>query len=212
VLSRLMLISLQPAQIPIMKVLGFVGFFGAGKGTAIQLISELTGAPAFSTSHEVAEECERRGLPTDRPTKVEVANDVRRKFGPGEFARRVVEKINALPSGTKLALVDSLRTQGEIDVLREAFGGGFELIYVEAGVKVRYERILKRHRDKGDELSFEEFVLSEEKENKPDAKPFEQNIGMVAHGADAVVLNDGQVGEMRENLKAFLRSKGLYQE
>lgn len=193
-----------------MKVLGFVGFFGAGKGTAIQIISELTGAPAFSTSHAVAEECQRRGLPTDRPVKVEVANDVRRKFGSGEFARRVVEKIKALPSGTKLALVDSLRTQGEIDVLREAFGHEFELIFVEAGVKVRYDRIKKRHRDKGDELSFEEFVLSEEKENHPDAKPFEQNIGRVAQGADSVIMNEGPVGEMRENLKAFLRSKGLY--
>jgi dephospho-CoA kinase len=193
-----------------MKVLGFVGFFGAGKGTAIQLIQELTGAAAFSTSDEITEECIRRGLGTDRPTKQEVANDIRKKFGPGEPARRVVEKMKALPKETKLALVDSLRTQGEIDVLREAFGKDFELIFVEAGVKVRYERIKKRHRDKGDELSFEDFVLSEEKENKPDAKPFEQNIGHVAHGADAVVLNEGQLDEMRENLKGFLRNRGLY--
>ena len=193
-----------------MKVLGFVGFFGAGKGTAIQLIKELTGAAAFSTSAEITDECLRRGLPTDRPTKVEVANDLRKKFGPGEPARRVVEKIKAMPAGAKLVLVDALRTQGEVDVLREAFGKDFELIFIEAGVKVRYERIKKRHRDKGDELSFEEFVLSEEKENKPDAKPFEQNIGHVAHGADAVILNDGQVDEMRENLKGFLRSKSLY--
>ncbi len=187
-----------------MKVLGFTGFFGAGKGTAIHLVSEMTGAAVFSTSEELADECRRRGLPTDRPTKYLVANDLREKFGPGELSRRVAEKIRKLPRTTKLALVDALRTHGEVQVFRDGFGKDFALVSIEAPAKARYERVSERARDKGDALSYEQFLDSEKKENRPDAKPFEQNLGAVAKLADYKISNDGSLKDLNQKLHEFL--------
>ncbi len=189
-----------------MKVLGFTGFFGAGKGTAISLIAQLTGAHVFSTSEEVGEECIRRGLSTDRANKQVVANDVRERFGPGEFSRRVVKKIQHLPAGTHLALVDALRTAGEVQVLRDSFGKDFALISIEAPAKLRYQRIHERQRDAGDELSFKEFMAAEALENKPDAQPFEQSLGAVGKLADYRIENTGSMDALQEKLKKLLHS------
>ncbi len=188
-----------------MKVIGFTGFFGAGKGTAISLVAQLTGASVFSTSDEVALECIARGLGTDRPTKQVVSNDVRAKLGPGEFSRRVVEKIRKLPPTAQYALVDALRTAGEIRVLRDAFGKDFCLVSIEAPAQLRYERIHARQRDAGDELSFQQFLESEQKENKPDALPHEQSLGAVARLADYRVENAGTTEELRGKLAKLIK-------
>ncbi len=192
-----------------MKVLGFTGFFGAGKGTAIQFIHELTGAEVFSTSEEVAEECSRRGLDASRPNKYVVANEVRARFGPGEFSRRIVEKIRRLPEGTRLALVDALRTAGEVQVLRDAFTKDFALVSVQAPPQVRYERVSSRARDRGDVLSYENFLESEEQENRPSAQPFEQNLGEVAELADYSIVNDGSLEELKAKVSDFVKKIGV---
>jgi dephospho-CoA kinase len=190
------------------KVLGFTGFFGAGKGTAINLVLQLTGASVFSTSEEVSLECLARGLTTDRQNKITVANEVRSKLGPGEFARRVVEKIRKLPPGTRLALVDALRTAGEVQVLQDAFGKDFTLISIDAPVELRYKRNFARNRDAGDALTFEQFVQMEARENKPDAKPFEQSLGVVGKMAEYHVDNAGTLEGLKEKLQELLKKIG----
>ncbi len=57
-----------------LKVIGFTGFFGAGKGTALSLVSKLTNASIYSTSEEISLELIKLGLPTDRLHKYELAN------------------------------------------------------------------------------------------------------------------------------------------
>ena len=187
-----------------LKVIGFTGFFGAGKGTALSLVSKLTNASIYSTSEEISLELIKLGLPTDRFHKYELANKRREEFGAGYWALRVVDKINLDINPVNVCLVDALRNVGEIEILKESFKENFILFSIEAPIKLRYSRILSRHRDSNDLLSYDDFIKSEEKENKPNPSKFEQSLSACALLADFHIDNSTSINELCIKLSSIL--------
>lgn len=177
--------------------LGLTGPNSAGKGVTAEHLVRAHGYHARSLSDVLREEAARRGLEPVRAVLIPLGNELRHARGPGALAEMVLDSL--VPP----ALVDSIRNPHEVAVLRRL--PGFRLISVDASLRVRFERSLRRRRA-GDPETLEEFVAREEQENSSD--PAAQQLRATAALADAVVLNDGTLEDLHARVDALLESLG----
>lgn len=73
-------------------IIGVAGTNASGKDTVANYL-KTKGYANYSLSDIVREECDKRGLPKDRDTLRELANELRRNFGNSVLAGRAMEKI-----------------------------------------------------------------------------------------------------------------------
>lgn len=191
-----------------MKVFGFCGTFGAGKGTAIEIfthiLSEKGTVYSFSTSDLFRAELRKKGLSTDRETLRTFANEMRKTHGAGYAGKLAVKAINEREPD--YALVDALRNPAEVDALKKFYGSDFTLIAIDAPIKLRYERTKTRNRGKEDQLTFEEFRASEELELKT-LDPNGQRIYDVMKMANEKIENSASEKELEQKLKELIQVK-----
>lgn len=178
-------------------IIGLTGTLGAGKGETAKILIQ-SGYVYHSCSDVLREELKKRGIEENIENLSKLGNEIRENFGAGELPRRLTAIIRK--NGEKKAIVDSLRSVGEIQELRKEHD--FILIAVEAPIELRYERVKKRGR-KGDDLSFEEFQKQEQAQMS--GKGVKQNLKKCIEMADYRVSNEGNLEELKENIEAVLR-------
>ncbi len=170
-------------------IIGITGTLGAGKGTVVGFLKE-RGFVHFSVRDFLIEEIKKRGLDVNRDNMVLVANDLRQKNG----AAYIVEELyrRAIRKGCD-AVIESVRCVGEVEALRGK--DGFVLWAVDADIESRYARIVERG-GCTDKVSFQEFVLQEEREmmNKDINK---QNLKGCIEMANVRIRNDWTVEELK---------------
>lgn len=170
-----------------MIIIGITGSQGAGKGTVVEYLKTHKGFIHFSARVLLAEELEKRGLPTnDRNNFRTVANDLRSLHSPSYIIEQLYRKAEEADTD---CIIESIRTTGEIDALRKI--GHFYLFAVTADLPTRYERILLRGSET-DNVSFEEFVEQNKKE-EASTDPHNPNISACVAKADFVIENNGDV-------------------
>jgi dephospho-CoA kinase len=177
-------------------IIGITGTLGAGKGTVVEYLVKTRGFKHFSARAFWNEEIARRGLPSNRDTMTEVANDLRAKYGSDYFVRTALDR--AKKAGGN-AVLESIRTVGEAKVLKSHEGA---LWAVDADIKKRYERIAKRASET-DSVSFERFVADEKRESE-NSDPTKQNLLAVIAMADVTIRNDGTVEELHKKVDEIL--------
>jgi len=155
------------------------------------------GFSIHSLSDVVREEAAARGLPPERGHLIEVGNDLRRRFGPGALAERIVPRLGARD------VVDSIRNPAEVAVLRRL--PGFVLARVTAPVATRFQRSLARARP-GDPDTLEAFRRREGQENASD--PSGQQLDRTAALADVVLDNDGDLETLEGAVHRLLAECG----
>ncbi len=178
-------------------IIGLTGTLGAGKTTFVDVLKAL-GFGHYSVRGFLSEELERRGLPVTRKNMVNVANELRKKFGSGYIAEQLYER--ARKHGGDCVL-ESIRTLGEVDALKAR--DEFFLIGVDADRKERYKRIKERNSET-DKISFEDFVAQEEREMHSD-DPNKQNIRACMDRADYFFYTDYDRTE--KSIEAFTTGK-----
>jgi len=143
------------------------------------------------------QEIEKRGLPINRDSMVEVANDLRAKFNPSYIVEQLYEQAKA---NGKNAIIESLRAVGEVEALQQK--EDFLFFAIDADPKVRYERVVLRGSET-DKISLEEFLANEEREmNNED--PTKQNIGKCMTMADHIFTNNGSFEELNEQIETVI--------
>jgi dephospho-CoA kinase len=163
-------------------IIGITGTLGAGKGTVVEYL-KTKGFKHFSARAFFVEEMMRRGLPINRDNMTDVADDLRRIYGPGYLAQAAIKKLEDEGGGD--AVIESIRSLGEAEYLKTH---GALLWAVDADIKTRYERIQLRASET-DKVSFEKFVQDEQREFA-NTDPTRGNIGKVMQMADTVFNND----------------------
>lgn len=163
-------------------ILGLTGSFASGKDTVARYLVK-KGFFYHSLSDLIREELKKQGKAITRQNLIDTGNDVRKKFGAGEWAKRALAGIQQ--QKVKKSLVVSIRNPEEVTVLRQA--GDFRLWFVDAPAEIRFQRTLKRRRS-DDFKSFEEFLEKERKENSSD--PHSQQLAKVFAMADVKIIND----------------------
>lgn len=173
-------------------IVGLTGPNAAGKGEVARLL-QARGYALHSLSDVVRETALAEGRDVGRETLIEIGQRLRREFGPGVLAERI------LPRLTGRTAVDSVRSPFEVDVLRRL--RSFRLLGVDAPVAVRWSRAVARGRE-GDVPDLATFVAREERENseRTDGQQLRRTLAL----ADAVVVNDGGLDVLEHRVTAVI--------
>ena len=182
-----------------MKIIGITGTIGAGKGTIVDYLVNNYDFKHYSVRNYLIEEAKKQNLPLNRDTYVEIANKLRRNHSPSYIIDELYKE--ALTDGND-AIIESIRTEGEIDSLRKK--GDFILWAVDAEPKIRYNRIVTR-KSETDRISFETFLLNEQREMNAD-DPTKQNIAACIRKADVVLINNDNYEKLFEQIEKYLKS------
>jgi dephospho-CoA kinase len=179
-----------------MTILGITGTIGAGKGTVVDHMKQ-KGFLHYSARAFIVREIERRGLPVSRDTMVLVANDLRAAHSPSYI---ITSLYNEAAGNGKNAVIESIRTEGEVQALRQK--NHFHLIAIDADPKLRYERIVLRG-TATDRISFEKF-LSDEAREMHATDPNKQNLARCIELADHRIMNNGSVEALHDQIDRLL--------
>ena len=180
-----------------MQIIGITGTLGAGKGTIVEYLTENRDFQHYSVRQFLIEEIEKRGLPINRDSMTNVANELRAANTPYYIVGELYKQ--AMSSG-KNAVIESIRTPGEVEFLQQQ--GSFILIAVDADSKLRFDRIKKR-KSATDQIDYATF-LSNEKREMTTADPNKQNLQKCIKMADFILNNNGSIGELIEKLEEKL--------
>lgn len=175
-------------------IIGLTGKNGSGKGEVAKFLTEW-GFRYLSLSDVVREEVRRRKKSVTRDNLIQAGNDLRRQYGPGILAERLMGRIGC---GSQ-TVVDSIRHPDEVKTLRRL--KDFVLICMTAPAKARFERIRKRKRE-NDPQTFQEFLRVETIEGKSKVGS-DQQLNRTLELADYDLANAGNLSQLHrktENL------------
>jgi dCMP deaminase len=174
---------------------GVAGLNASGKTECVEALAARGFYPA-SLSEVIREELRGEGLEPTRERMIERGRALRQRFGPAILAERALSR---LPSDRN-HVIDSIRHPAEVEAFRGA--GDFVLIWIEAEVRVRYERLRRRGRI-GEDISFEEFEEVQARE-LASGDPAGQQLLAVRGLADEVIENNAGLEELRARLEGVL--------
>ncbi|HEV8374998.1 MAG TPA: AAA family ATPase [Candidatus Polarisedimenticolia bacterium] len=190
----------SPSQIaaPFQRIcIGLTGPNSSGKGEVARFLGE-NGFSLHSLSDVVREEATLRGLDHTRENLIRTGTSLREEFEAGVLAQRI------LPRLTSRSVVDSIRSPGEIQVLRTL--PGFRLLGIDAPLELRFERSRRRGRA-GDGETIEDFLRKERLEKATHGPG--QQLDVCFSLADRIVQNDGSLEELRQRVKEILAEGGI---
>lgn len=169
-------------------IIGITGTIGAGKGTVVEYLKSKS-FHHYSAREFITREILARGLPVNRDSMAEVANDLRARHGSDYVAVSLYEEAERTGGD---CVIESIRTVGEIEALRSK--PDFRLFAVDADQAIRYQRIVARGSET-DQIDFVTFQANEARE-MDNRDPAKQNLRACIALADAVLKNDGTFEEL----------------
>jgi dephospho-CoA kinase len=181
-----------------MIIIGITGTLGAGKGTIVEYLVSKKGFAHYSVRSFLLEKIREQGLPENRDSMFNLANELRAIHGPSYVTDQLYNQ--ALVSG-KNCVIESIRTPGEADSLRR--NGNFYLLAVDADHELRYQRILLRN-TVTDHISRKTFFENEEREMST-TDPNKQNLRRCIKMADFILLNNGTKKDLIRHLEKVLK-------
>lgn len=177
------------------QIIGLAGTFASGKDTVAQHLVEDFGYTHVSTGDMVRKVAQEKYGSIERPVLHSTAREFRYEHGAGAFVTEALKE-------QRPTVISGIRTLGEAKTLLEADG---TMVFVDAPVEVRFERVKSRNRDKETELTLEEFKANEEKELYAGPNDEDFNIRGIRDLADVVVENTLPLEEFIELVYAKLR-------
>jgi len=176
-------------------IIGLTGKNGSGKTEVCEYLKSRSFAYR-SLSDEIREEIRRQGREIEREILIEVGNQLRKEFGPGVLAERILE---GLEDGQNY-VIDSIRNPSEVEVLQKS--GNFTLLMIEADPEIRFQRTKKRGRENAAQTL--ELFLEEESRELDSENPSQQKLNATAQLAGLSVLNNGTQEELHQRLEQLL--------
>jgi dephospho-CoA kinase len=174
-------------------IVGVTGYLASGKDTVADFLIK-KGYNHYSLSDEIRSELKDRNIESTRENQQRVANELRKNFGPEYLAKKVMKKAK------EPAVVTSIRNIGEVEYLKN---NGMKLIFVDAPIKIRYDRSINRKREGEEILSFEQFKAQEDFEKSKEINS--QQLQLVAELADYTILNEGTLKELHEKIDKIMK-------
>jgi len=180
-------------------IIGVAGRNGAGKGEFVKFL-EARSFTALSLSDAIRAELAARGLEETRERMIEVGQEMRRRAGPGALAQSLARQL--LPD--RNYAIDSIRHPMEVEILRHC-GQDFHLVWVDAKLETRFERMRERGRP-GDPETLEELEALEARERGSE-DPNAQQLDAVRDEADFVLTNDSTLEDLHAQIQSWVRGQ-----
>ncbi|MFQ3321000.1 MAG: dephospho-CoA kinase [Candidatus Thalassarchaeaceae archaeon] len=167
-------------------LIGLTGRNASGKSTLVNWFAE-KGLRSVSCSDSIREWLKNQNKEISRDSLIEGGRTLRKEGGGGILAEMLLEIIDGAD-----AVVDSIRTPMEVDVLRSR--GDLILIEIKASEDRRWSRLQDRARP-GDPLNKLLFIKQENKEIKSKDEAG-QALDATALMADIQITNDGTIDDL----------------
>ena len=180
-------------------IIGIAGTHGAGKGTVVSYLVEHRGFTHFSARELIKEEVARRGLEPTRLNISATVTDMRNSVSPLWVVETLLKRAEEKGGD---AVIESIYTLAEMEYLHSH---GAIVFAVDADLKARYERIVKRASET-DHITFEAFKEQQERE-LASSDPNSQNVVAVMKAADCHSTNNGTEAELFVQIEAALAGK-----
>ncbi|MBC7746469.1 AAA family ATPase [Pedobacter sp.] len=162
------------------ELIGISGTLASGKDTLTHHLEKEFGYTHVTTSDLIREIAKVEYGSIERPVLYKVAQHHRGKDGAGVFVRKALESPRPL-------IVSGLRSLGEAKAIKAAGG---VMLFIDASIELRYERMKQRHRDAEALLSLEGFAKNEQKEWHQGDDDADFNLRDIKATADVVIEND----------------------
>jgi dephospho-CoA kinase len=181
-------------------IVGVAGPYAAGKGEVVGFLED-RGYQAHSLSDVIREVLSERGLSETRERMIETGRALRQAHGTAVLAERLVARFR--PSQDYV--IDSIRHPAEVEALR-AQAESFTLVWVDAPLRLRFERLRSRGRpgdprDTGELASFE----ARERGGSDELGGAGQQLEAVEALADHRLSNDGDLGALHRQLQHLMQ-------
>ena len=176
-------------------IVGITGRIASGKGVLTNYLMDL-GFKQISLSQEVREEATIRGLEITRENLQNLGDEMRRQFGAGIWAKKVVERINK--ENYPNWVIEGIRNPAEIIEFKKL--KNFFLVAIDADRELRFKRLLQRSKP-SDPRIFEEFVKIDDRDFCDLNNELGQQVGKCMQLADFEIENNSSFQEMSEKVK-----------
>lgn len=177
-------------------LIGLTGSYGAGKEEVAHYL-ETKGFIHYSLSDLIREELKKEKTEITRENLIRKGNQLREKFGPGVLSLKVLEKLRTRDN----FVISSLRNTEEIRTLSQRRPDSI-LVYVDAPLKLRFQRVARRARE-NDPQTLEEFRQKEKIEQSE--KHSGQQLHKCRQLAKIILSNDGTLNDLYNKVDLFLQ-------
>lgn len=162
-----------------LPLIGISGTLASGKDTIAEFLVRDFGYTHASTGDMVRKVAMQKYGSIERPVLVKTATELRYTNGAGALVAEALKE-------TKPLVITGIRSMGEAKTFKAA--GGI-LLFIDAPIDIRYERMRSRMRDKETTLTLEEFQANEEKEMYAGPNDEDFNIRGIGELADIHIEN-----------------------
>jgi dephospho-CoA kinase len=175
-------------------IFGFVGELGSGKTVVCDYLKEKYGANSYRFSGPLRDVLDRVYLDQSRENMQNLSTIMREQFGQDLLAKIMAH--DAEKDSGEIVTVDGVRRFPDIEHLQKL--DGFYLVYVTVDSRIRYERIVARGQNPGEnKISYEEFLESEKSEA-------DRSITEVGEKADFKIINDGSLEDLYQKIEEVI--------
>jgi dephospho-CoA kinase len=187
------------------RIVGLAGTFASGKDTLAHYLVTEYNYLHVSTGDMVRQEALKERGSIERPVLHEVATKLRKTHGAGVLVDLAVKMFQAKckeRDDYAGLVVSGLRSLGEAKAIKAAGG---TLVFTDAPLEIRYQRMVSRQRDDETRLTLDEFKAQEATELATASNDDESfNILGIRGMADIQLINDtGLQGYLDQAIKAL---------
>lgn len=175
-------------------ILGFIGDLAAGKGTICKYLQDKYQMPNYRYSTMLRDVLKRLYIEPSRDNLQKISSVLRENFGQELLSRVIAEDV--VNDKHDLVAVEGIRRP--MDILFLEKNPDFHLIYITADAKLRWQRLVARNENKGDDKkTFEDFSRDEQNE----ADRLIKTLGQTAR---YTITNNGSFEEFYAQLEKIL--------
>ena len=176
-------------------IIGLAGELAAGKGSVSDYLVEAHNASRFGYSDSLRAALAIFDLEISRENLQKFSTVLRGAFGENLLEKAILREVNN--SKALICVIDGIRRMS--DVTEFVKMDNFYLVAVTADPKIRYERIVLRKQNTGeDKLTFEDFMKQHEAET-------EKQIEEVISNAKFKIINDRDLSSLHMQIEEVLK-------
>lgn len=180
-------------------IVGLAGYPGSGKNTVAYYLVRKNFFH-YSLSDILREELQQRGKEVTRKNLINLGNQLRKKHGSDVLAKRVLQKVIF----GKNYVISSIANPEEINLFKKR--NDFILIFVDAPLEIRQNRIKDREREK-DPTKDDDIKKLDAKHSSKSS--YEIQIDKCKEMADIILKNGSTIDDLRKKVDKIIKDLNI---